>query len=290
MKKIIDRVIDKFVAIRSRHSIYESVLDQEAVQKISEDSLLFYFGNIHSQRGQDGILGEIFRRLKIKKGYFVEFGAWDGFYLSNCRFLYEKGWKGCFIEGDNKRFKQLENSYKNSPDVQCINEFVGAPGLGVSGRSLSDILLASAINLQEVSFVSIDVDGPDLEIFREMGFRPPVVLIEGGFNFSPLVDKAINTKIAWNNCQQPLAVIFKEAIDLGYTPVCFYQDTYLIRSDLIDWKVKSVEVLYKEAFYFLPLNLRENLMQMREKNAIIKEIEKDFFGFFTKHPLNYNDK
>ena len=49
-------------------------------------------------------------------------------------------------------------------------------------------------------------------------------------------------------------------------------------------------VLYKEAFYFLPLNFRESLIQMREKNAHIKAVEKDFFGFFTKHPLNYSDK
>ncbi len=43
--------------------------------KVSSNSLLHYYGNVHSQRGQDGILAEIFRRMNISKGTFVEFGA-----------------------------------------------------------------------------------------------------------------------------------------------------------------------------------------------------------------------
>ena len=39
--------------------------------------------NIYSQDGEDGVIDEIFNRLAISKGTFVEFGAWDGKYLSN---------------------------------------------------------------------------------------------------------------------------------------------------------------------------------------------------------------
>ena len=71
------------------------------------ESLLKYSKNIYSQAGQDGIIEKIFNTIGVKKGNFVEFGAWDGIYLSNCRKLYEEGWSGVFIEGDKKKHELL---------------------------------------------------------------------------------------------------------------------------------------------------------------------------------------
>ena len=42
-----------------------------------------YEQNVYSQNGEDGIIGEIVKRLSIEEGYFIEFGAWDGKHLSN---------------------------------------------------------------------------------------------------------------------------------------------------------------------------------------------------------------
>ena len=66
----------------------------------------FFYGNNYSQAGQDGIIKKTFYRLNITSGYFIEFGGWDGIYLSNCRSLYERGFKAIFIEQDKKRLKQ----------------------------------------------------------------------------------------------------------------------------------------------------------------------------------------
>ena len=66
--------------------------------------MLRYYSNVYSQVGQDGIIREIFRRLNISKGYFCEFGAWDGVLHSNTRWLYEIGWEGIYIEPDEKKF------------------------------------------------------------------------------------------------------------------------------------------------------------------------------------------
>jgi hypothetical protein len=46
-------------------------------------SLSAYRKNIYSQSGEDGVLEEILRRLEIRTGSFVEFGAWDGKHYSN---------------------------------------------------------------------------------------------------------------------------------------------------------------------------------------------------------------
>ncbi len=92
--------------------------------KVSRESLLWCWGNVYSQAGQDGILREIFARLGIADGVFVEFGAWDGRFLSNCRLLFEKGWAGLFIEADRKKFDDLCRNYRDYPSIHCANEFV----------------------------------------------------------------------------------------------------------------------------------------------------------------------
>jgi hypothetical protein len=47
--------------------------------------LIDFKENIYSQCGQDGIIAKVFEALNIYTGYCVEFGAWDGLYLSITR-------------------------------------------------------------------------------------------------------------------------------------------------------------------------------------------------------------
>ena len=67
----------------------------------------------YSQFGEDLILLDFFNKTKLNKGFFFEFGAWDGIYLSNCRLFYEQGWNGCFVESDEKKFADLKKNYHN---------------------------------------------------------------------------------------------------------------------------------------------------------------------------------
>ncbi len=257
--------------------------NQGYLLKVPLDSLLFYYGNIHSQRGQDGILAEIFRRLGLTAGQFVEFGGWDGIYLSNSRFLFEKGWSGVFIECDAQKFNILKNNYADT-DVICINKMVGTE----PGSRLIDILLADKIAPDQISFVSIDVDGPDLTILSNLGFCPPVILIEGGFAFSPLLNLAVSEDIANQNIQQPLPIICKIANELGYTPVCFDQDTFLVRKDLsAPFRIKTALELYEDAFNFMSDDYRNELLTFRANNHSIRSVEEQYFGIFRINPLDY---
>ena len=70
------------------------------------------------------IIEYIFDKLNINKGVFVEFGAWDGIVLSNCRKLYDNGWSGMFIEADNNKFKELKRNYQNNEKIITVNSFV----------------------------------------------------------------------------------------------------------------------------------------------------------------------
>jgi len=128
--------------------------------------------NLYSQNGEDGILEVLLDTLGIQKGYFVEFGAWDGKHWSNTYHCYEAGWSGCFIEGMVARF---ENLLTNVPDerVLKINTFIEPSG----PQSLDQILTQH--NVASVELLSIDIDSDDLAIWESIRkYRPAVVIIE----------------------------------------------------------------------------------------------------------------
>ncbi len=266
-----------------RHAIKNpQIRIRDLLDTVSKESLLFYYANFHSQTGQDGILAEIFRRISISKGTFVEFGAWDGLYLSNTRWLYEKGWDGVFIEGDDKKYAELTSLYKNT-NTRCLHAMVGAS----KNNCLSETL-RNVVDTDDINLVSIDVDGMDLDIFESMGFKPDVVVLEGGFNFSPFLNAAIPDSVAHLNLQQPLYQINEIARKMDYSIVCFYQDSYLIRNDHIH-KFPSFDIvtLYRDAFYFMPEHFRRWLIDFRCNNRDIQKVELDYFNKFDANPLKY---
>ena len=106
----------------------------------------------------------------------MEFGAWDGKYLSNCRYLYENGWKGCFIEGNKSRFLDLKKNYTHDNNVVLLNVFVDQ-----ADNTLDKILTQN--NILELDLLSIDIDGKDLQIWKTLTkIKPKVIVIE--FNHS----------------------------------------------------------------------------------------------------------
>ena len=62
---------------------------------------------VFSQNGEDGVLAEIFGRIGVSGGGFVEFGASDGA-ENNAAFLAQVlGWPGVFLEADPGAFSAL---------------------------------------------------------------------------------------------------------------------------------------------------------------------------------------
>jgi len=104
------------------------------------------------------------KELNITSGFFIEFGAWDGIHLSNCRNLYEKGWDGCFIEGDSNKYKILIDNYQ-STNIICLNKYV-YPSLS-EGDTIDKLYKEHMYN-KDVDLLSIDIDGRDYEIFENM--------------------------------------------------------------------------------------------------------------------------
>ena len=137
--------------------------------------LLTYSRNVTSQNGEDGIIEEINRRLRIEVGHFVEFGAWDGRHLSNTYSLLAKGWSGVYIEGDEAKFRELLRTRDAFPGrIEAICAYVDLT------ENTIDELLSRTRTLKEFEVLSIDVDGYDWHIWHSLtNYRPKVVIIEG---------------------------------------------------------------------------------------------------------------
>jgi len=242
----------------------------------------------YSQRGHDGIIEKILKELSIDKGYFVEFGAWNGIFLSNCRKLYENGWKGCFIEGDVNKYIELCNNYKDDDNVLCINKFVYPTKEEdeTNGDTIDNIYMKYISKFtNEIDIMSIDIDGRDYEIFENMLIKPKLIIIEGGFSWHPRMQNKIPYNIAANNIQQPLQVMIDLGRSKGYQPICFNQDTFLLRNDLYDnhsyfKKLDNDCVTLWNEGYTKVLNIEDRkwLNNYRKSNVNIRHFEKDIFN------------
>ena len=137
--------------------------------------LLEHASDVTSQNGEDGIIAKILEVIGTPRGWCVEFGAWDGRYLSNTHNLIaNKDFYAVMIEGSATRFRDLMAAFKDNPKVYPVNAFVGfteADGL--------DAILARTPIPEEFDVLSIDIDGNDYHVWSAVTrYRPRVVVIE----------------------------------------------------------------------------------------------------------------
>lgn len=133
------------------------------MKKISDFSY-----NIYSQFGEDGIIEKIFSIIGTKSKVCVEFGAWDGEYLSNTANLWKNHeWKAILVESDAERIKQVTH-----PNVVAINATVGT----TIDDSIDHILNQQKV--VDIDFMSIDIDGNDYHILDNLICKPRVICIE----------------------------------------------------------------------------------------------------------------
>jgi hypothetical protein len=147
--------------------------------------LLDHAADVTSQNGEDGIIAKILEVLGEARGWCVEFGAWDGRYLSNTyNLIATRAFAAVMIEGSTKRFTELEAAFKDNAKVVTLNAFVGftaADGL--------DSILASTPIPDDFDVLSIDIDGNDYHVWNAVThYRPRLVVIE----YNPTIPTAVD--------------------------------------------------------------------------------------------------
>ena len=173
----------------------------------------------YSQHGEDFLLWSLFDYKEA--GFYVDVGAFDGVHLSNTYFFEQRGWSGICIEPHPEYFLRCQQARPRSMclNVACVAgddvdhvelftevsglysgvlggreedlreryqrgwglEFEGLNPIVVPARTLNSILSESLPPGAEIDFVSIDVEGTELDVLRGFDLRtyhPRVLVVE----------------------------------------------------------------------------------------------------------------
>ena len=250
--------------------------------------------NIYSQHGEDGIIEEIFYRLKdFTDNQYCEFGAWDGIHLSNVQALIKKKIsKALLIEPDKKKFIELCKNNPN-PSIIKLNTFVG-----LEEENKIDTLLSQNNFDINFDFLSIDVDSIDYYIFKSLNiYKPKLICIE----YNPTIPNDVDfvqKNYSANQGASALSLI-KLAKTKNYYPVCTTEtNLFFIHSDykkhiignndltindlLDDSKIKNYIFYGYDGSIFTSKEVR-----LPWHNLVVKDLNV-LKSFLKKYPRNYN--
>ena len=137
--------------------------------------------NVYSQNGEDGVLEAILEKTGAANRCCCEVGAWDGMQFSNTYNLAaNRDWRAIMIEADEARFSQLVPLA--SPRLLPIQARVSDD---------LDLILSCTPLPRDFDVLSIDVDGPDYQVWEALRlYRPRIVILEVNSMFPPGVREA----------------------------------------------------------------------------------------------------
>ncbi|MBT2298870.1 hypothetical protein J7E70_00185 [Variovorax paradoxus] len=154
-------------------------IELRRIKRIKAESA--YLRNQHasdvtSQFGEDGIISKILDLIGRTNCWCVEFGAWDGKYLSNTwNLINNEGWCGVLIEGAYDRYAALNDSYR----LRAGQVFVQHGYVGWQSNDDLDSYLSSTPIPNDLDVLSIDIDGNDWHVWSALkNYRPRLVVIE----------------------------------------------------------------------------------------------------------------
>ncbi len=166
---------------------------------------------VYSQSGEDGVIARIFERIGATNRYFVEFGAKDGFNLSNTALLrIHHGWQGLLLDPGGL------------PGTQVRHEFVTVENINRLFRRYEVPL--------DFDLLSIDIDGNEYWVWKALEeHQPRVVVIEYNIFLDPEIGKVApyDPDHCWDGTRYhgaSLAALRSLGDEKGYAMV--YTDSY----------------------------------------------------------------
>ena len=194
-----------------------------------------YAKNVYSQNGEDGIIEQILKLLRIQNSadsWCVEFGAWDGKHLSNTFNLVNQGWSSVMIEGDHAKFETLTQTAKDFKNMHIIEAYVSQ--YDTEDNSLDKLLNTTPIP-NSFELLSIDVDSYDSDIWETLrDYSAKVVVIE--------INGSVPPGIYWRHKDTPIDSIsigttFSEMLNIAkekeYTLVSQPGNCIFVKNDLL---------------------------------------------------------
>jgi hypothetical protein len=159
---------------------------------------------IYSQSDEDGIIQEIFKRIKTSNKLFLEIGVGDGS-ENNTVWLLISGWKGIWIESDRKNFlnclefsEEIEKTGKSNSLKIFQNEVKANKEFTYALNSLKELGMIDC----QIDLLSIDIDSQDISVCEMVlkYLRPRVIVIEYNAKFPPPISISVSKSMAkWNS-------------------------------------------------------------------------------------------
>jgi hypothetical protein len=226
---------------------------------LDEKRLEPYGFKVYSQNDEDGIIQEIFNRIGITSKTFVEFGVEDGS-ENNTAYLLMQGWKGYWIEGDSTQVAKIKKIYNRAiynSQLTINNSFITKDNIDA---------LISAHFTGEIDLLSIDIDGNDYHVWKNIKcINPRVVIVEYNAKFPPPCSFIMeyDENYCWD-CSDKMGMSLQAAVELGES--LGYQlvgtnlngvNAFFVRNDIIHQKKNlfhlpaTAEDLYNPARYYL---------------------------------------
>ena len=227
---------------------------------------------ITSQNNEDGIINYIFDKLKINKLNFIEIGF--DYYQNNSLGILKKCNKGLFIDGDNKKSIILRNVLKlfyPKTKITVQNALVDIDNINkIKEKNFSD--------QEEIDFLSIDVDGIDYYLLKQINFEPKLICIEYNFWFGKDLSCAVpyEKNYVLDSLSDYVGASLKALTELanskGYHLIAIDSaciNAFFIRDDLKHhFEILNLEKSFKYPFKFD----KEFIVKIKEK-LLLKDLK-----------------
>lgn len=154
-----------------------------------------YEMQVFSEGGEDGILGEIFRRIGVASRTLVEIGVGDGL-QNNTAFLVLQNWRAFWIEGDGRAVETISRILRTpiaEGRLKVAQSFVTA-------ENIADTLRQMEVP-DEVDLLSLDIDRNTYWVWVALSkLRARVVAVEYNATIPPGVDWKVEYRAerGWN--------------------------------------------------------------------------------------------
>ena len=203
-----------------------------------------------SQHGEDGILEYLFSKIPVTDPMVVEFGAYDGEYMSNSRnLIVHHNWRAFLIEADNRFYQALRARYRNHPRVTTLKSLVMPDNINT--------LFSNHAVPKDFDVLSIDIDSFDYYVWQALtAFTPKVVIIEYNSSIKPDVEYIvdIDKALTYGGTAREgasLLAMYKLGKQKGYEPVYterYGANLFFVHKDYLhyfDYRPLSAEALYQ---------------------------------------------
>ena len=213
-----------------------------------------------SQTSIDLLISYIFRNKK--KGFFIDIGCNHPIYNNNTYLLYKKGWRGINIDLDEKSinlfnvFRKFDLNIKeaisskakevdlyfyhnksplNTLNKNLVNFHKAQPKKikKIITKTLNSIIIKSPYANEKIDFMSIDVEGHELDVLKGFDLKkyaPSIIVIEYlDLNVKKLEITNFNLQNVMNS------EIYKYMINNNYTLVnCIHSDLVFVNNNYRD--------------------------------------------------------